>query len=672
MMISDLKERFIRAENDFLSSILDSKVDQLDWSTLHADFCHAAELGKLDYETTTVAHTVSSRVSIVAKCFMQVREEEEKLKSQMLQGVQEVLDAMGRLDINSRSSSPRLLGKSRDCIESSPLPSHPPEASSFIAHAYQWLLDNLHNPYPSLSVKTDIVTKTGCSMSSLNSWFTSARRRMGWTNICRDRFNNCRADTVDAAYRALVKEDPSRRVLPDLAHAFMVMKVAAEGLYSSTFSCSALAGDLDAVVKDMTEEDRGLVQEAKRREADEAKLVKERQKEMRRKQRVHERKIQKHSVASGCYPSPRRSRTSSPQPEFAENLTDDSDVDEDIIPPAMVGRKRRSSSLDERVSPASGDEPQKRLRMASSSDLVSSLSSPSSTASNAGASSDDDTPACGASVASSSPLHSNAVPTMARKRRLSDEGAESFPKRPRSLDAGPRPHAVSDPLPKSAAANELGVDDWFKSNFGSFFALPSPVDSGAPDHSTPLEVEFFSDYRIPEDLYDVGIKPLTLGSTPDASHATGPVVDLVEFDNLLQSIGGSDLVTISGPVEPSAPASLLPARADAVLSSHQATLPSVISSSIDWSLLLDNSGPFTTTANATFCSPDNPLQSDPQSISEIDISVLQLPSTLPLHDSGAIVPLGSSSVQAKFNQLQAMQEAVRQMEREILQSEGLV
>lgn len=85
-------------------------------------------------------------------------------------------------------------------------------------------------------------------MSSLFR-FVNARRRIGWTTLCREYFSNCGADMVDAAYRAVVEEDPQRTLSPELRHHFVAMRVAAEGLYSLTLTRSALAGDLDAIVK---------------------------------------------------------------------------------------------------------------------------------------------------------------------------------------------------------------------------------------------------------------------------------------------------------------------------------------------------------------------------------------------------------------------------------------
>lgn len=79
---------------------------------------------------------------------------------------------------------------------------------------------------------------------------------------------------IDAAYRALVEEDPRRMLSPELRHSFIAMKVVAEGLYSSILTRSTLAGDLDAVVKDMVKEEKESVEAKKCRQVEQPHLRK--------------------------------------------------------------------------------------------------------------------------------------------------------------------------------------------------------------------------------------------------------------------------------------------------------------------------------------------------------------------------------------------------------------
>ena len=214
-------------------------------------------------------------------------------------------------------------------------PPSPFHATTFIPEAYSWLLENIANPYPSSEFKASLAQRYNSPVSAVSSWFANARRRMGWTALCRDFFCNCRADTVDAAYRVLVKGHSNHRLGPEVTHAFVTMKVTAEELYA-TSKKSALAGDLDAVVKDMPAEDGILAGDDGRGETiGHSKELEE----YRRKQPAHMRNTwQKDSMTRICYPSSEPSHSSSPAPSPDDSLTDESE--EDTLPPSLAGRKR--------------------------------------------------------------------------------------------------------------------------------------------------------------------------------------------------------------------------------------------------------------------------------------------------------------------------------------------
>lgn len=249
-------------------------------SALLVDFSAASLTGSVCNETLFLAHSVASRISNIASCHLGVKSEEENYSAQLRSDCDAMLRQMEALNLNAQpisahsnscrdTHSPVLLTTSTlDARYSSP---------PFTVPAYQWLLDNLHNPYPSPEVKARIATASSCRVFSINSWFINARRRIGWTTLCRERFSNCKADMIDAAYRALVEEDPQRALPPGLRHSFFTMKVAAEGLYSSTFTKSAFAGDLDAIVKDRTEEDRKSADVGKCPQVEQANLTKVRE-----------------------------------------------------------------------------------------------------------------------------------------------------------------------------------------------------------------------------------------------------------------------------------------------------------------------------------------------------------------------------------------------------------
>ena len=217
----------------------------------------ATKTGGAGNDTLFLAHSVASRILSITNCYLHVKDEEEKFSAQLRIDCDVMLHKMDALNLNAQSESSHLDSSSdmhSPALCTTPASDTGSSSPPFLTPAYRWLLDNLHNPYPTTEIKTRIAAASSCQISSINSWFINARRRIGWTTLCRERFSNSRADMIDAAYRALVEEDLQRALSPELRHSFVAMKVTAEGLYSSTFTRSAFAGDLDAIVKDMTAE----------------------------------------------------------------------------------------------------------------------------------------------------------------------------------------------------------------------------------------------------------------------------------------------------------------------------------------------------------------------------------------------------------------------------------
>ncbi|KAI9570246.1 C-terminal domain of homeodomain 1-domain-containing protein [Boletus coccyginus] len=525
--------------------------------------------GAVNIET----HLIPSRSDHIASCFLELERLNQELKSKLRDDFVNILNGMGGISLSSTPQPP------------SPSPTPPSRSSSlthgtsFISEAHSWLLENIANPYPSSTVKASLAQRHNCSLSAINSWFVNARRRMGWTALCRDSFNNCRADALDAAYRALVKEDPNRQLPADIIHAFVGVKVAAEELYSSTLTKSAFASDLDTVVKDMSDREGVPVNEQNCSEPEGTmELSKVSSVDPQGKKLVN------------CYLSPDQSPSSSP-PAFDESLSDESD--EDIPPPTLAGRKRRFSS--EGASESATRLVKRSRPNPSIPSLISCLPSPATSAEEFLESDQIPRPI---------PIAQSSTNSRPRRRRLSDADTTRLPKRPRDSMAGPPLHAVPDPLPLTTLESERSIDEWFKTNFDALFALPPPVDVTEPDHSTQWEVELFNNYIIPEDPQ----KTLTPSIQDNRISSS---TDLTTLDDLLQSLESGGFVAPPEIMHP-------PAMAPFPVSQGLPSLPD-LSQSIDWTALL-NEDPFEPNSDPVFC--QSYLGS---ALPEIDLSILQLP-----------------------------------------------
>lgn len=127
-----------------------------------------------------------------------------------------------------------IMSEFEDIFASLDLESHDSTVTSLsaVTSPTQWLLDNLHNPYPSNTVKRSMRGSRELSGRTVNEWFTKARQRIGWTRLLRDRFGGCRSAATDAAFRVFVRDDPRCPLDVELYAAFIAMKAHATLVYS--------------------------------------------------------------------------------------------------------------------------------------------------------------------------------------------------------------------------------------------------------------------------------------------------------------------------------------------------------------------------------------------------------------------------------------------------------
>lgn len=447
------------------------------WSKLEGDLTEMEAQGVVTEDTLTLARVVASRISTVVQCYLDIQREQESLRVTFASSGKGIL-----AELWQPSTSPASSAQSID-----------ERCSSFVAITSKWLLEHIHNPYPSPQFKTSVAEACGCSQNSVNSWFINARRRIGWTFLCREQFRNCRADAVDAAYRALVRPDPVRPLPAATLEAFLAVKANAEELYSFTKTTTTM--DFDAVVNDMA--DYGI----------QAFITEGNCQQDSRggKAEILEHHEDQRSETT-LYPSPFSSPPPpvSAIPTLVPSLSDDSDdEDQDIIPPVLAGCKRRASISADRCSVVT--ERPKRLCIRSSpipSPDANEPPSPSSTE--------------GTTVHPSREIQTSCVLPCSRKRRLSEGVQSNILKRPRGLPVAPRPQVVSDPLPRTTISNESDIDDWFQMNFQTLFDLPAPVECSALDPSTQWEV-LFGGYPIPST--SLQSEPHLVHSLPKSSEA---------------------------------------------------------------------------------------------------------------------------------------------------------
>ncbi|KIM47761.1 hypothetical protein M413DRAFT_208768 [Hebeloma cylindrosporum] len=122
----------------------------------------------------------------------------------------------------------------------------------YIQPAYVWLLNHLHNPYPSRQTRTLLSKQTNTPEKDVDLWFTDIRKRIGW-NLLRKKHFATRKDMIAAATRFFkpspMQLDPGTEPETTITfdQEFAAMENTAKHLYSRRFSTSILANRLSAV-----------------------------------------------------------------------------------------------------------------------------------------------------------------------------------------------------------------------------------------------------------------------------------------------------------------------------------------------------------------------------------------------------------------------------------------
>ncbi|KAG6901151.1 hypothetical protein C0995_016452 [Termitomyces sp. Mi166 len=419
-MASDLDVSFVHQisslETDLLSldrSSLDDFNDR--WTTLANDLKTAIGAEQLSTSTIKAAHVLSTRVLRVIQTFHDLEILAEKLMSSLLDDATITVDS-------SLTSSPA-----------------DPSMPSYIKPSYDWLLEHIHNPYPSTQVRDTVARKSGATRKDVDNWFIDARKRIGWNEARKKHFFNKRADIVDAATR-FYANDEKLSLSQGAEHALISIMKNAKDLYSDKFGETILASKLVAVVKDLTPETKA---KAKTERLRQAQLKKDR----------------------GSYPSPDRS----PEPLYRLPVSCNDEVDVIATQPiSITSRKRRNLSVEPVELERNRESRQaKRLRLETLIPSSESVTLPTGLPS--------PTPSVDESLRATEPTEPIEPPSLlsfspalaSRKRRLSESDSQGVPKRPHHLPVGPRLQTVSGPVPLSnnLLSDETSFDDWFQQIF---------------------------------------------------------------------------------------------------------------------------------------------------------------------------------------------------------------
>jgi len=220
LQMDSIRKRFLQAEQDFILAARSNDRALSDfaerWQKLQCDWESCRH--EADPNTQRLAHGVAAGIEGLAGDFYAFESRTMSLKDDLLDSLEGAFSSLTLED----SVAPQTDSESDE-------PTTTPSPDHGIISPSQWLLRNLHNPYPlpRMWFSTHLVAGS----KHMKDWFAKARQRVGWTRLLRDRFAGCRTLAIDAAFRAFVRDDPNNPLDNDLKTAFLAIESHAKLVY---------------------------------------------------------------------------------------------------------------------------------------------------------------------------------------------------------------------------------------------------------------------------------------------------------------------------------------------------------------------------------------------------------------------------------------------------------
>lgn len=230
-----LRERLIRAEQHFLLAVVSSDEESLklfsqEWSQLVRDIENTTAAGRLDVNTAHLLSEVSQAIENVTVCMSESGSIlQESLTSSMSDIIQDLTGLTSGdpslASLHAQDIAPyHLLFSNRSLMNSTILD----RKKLLDSHAYRWLMQNIHDPYPNSTQVQIISDVSGASIGQVELSFQEARDSIGWNKLSRDFFAGSVDATVSAARRVYLERD--RNISFDIVFAFTAAKAFAEML----------------------------------------------------------------------------------------------------------------------------------------------------------------------------------------------------------------------------------------------------------------------------------------------------------------------------------------------------------------------------------------------------------------------------------------------------------
>jgi len=196
-------------EDEFFDSMTAGEEALQQFSSRWAEFARSVSVSHSP-ETMQHLHRVSLTIGVLCESLLNLEQAAQEIQRDFEAEIVTILDCSR--STNSSKTCSSAVSTKRD-----------------VTLAARWLSRNYHNPYPSSSTRDDISKRANWPRKDVDSWFTEARKRIGWSKIRKDFFSNKRADAVQAA--TMYFSDNSHSLHPALESALVAMAAQAKELH---------------------------------------------------------------------------------------------------------------------------------------------------------------------------------------------------------------------------------------------------------------------------------------------------------------------------------------------------------------------------------------------------------------------------------------------------------
>jgi hypothetical protein len=246
-MDATLHDRLVLMEQRFLIAVVSHDEAALkdlcqEWPWLFRHFQAVEASGSLDDKTALLLSRVLRVIKATTQCMLECEDALKDAQTALISCSSLPMPSDDLLPVtNSRPTFPPYLLFSH--VSSSGNLGILGQNKLLDACAYRWLMQNMHNPYPTSTQLQIIGDKSMTSVAQAELWFLEVRESVGWTRLSDEFFASSPSATISAAKRVYLEHDDTIPFCVILA--FSKVKAFMETLFAEHPALPALTSHVE-------------------------------------------------------------------------------------------------------------------------------------------------------------------------------------------------------------------------------------------------------------------------------------------------------------------------------------------------------------------------------------------------------------------------------------------